>query len=307
MLCPTDRSSRFFVLFACLMFTVSAVAAEPGFEMRDQPGQYLDVVYGGRTVARYMYAFDSDRWDETYKPYLHVMNADGDQPITKGPGGQFPHHRGIFIGYNRLAWDGSNYDLWHMRGTPQVHQEFTEKQADADLARFTSVVHWNTEDGQTLLEEHRTFLFHPTELPELVKVDVRSTLKAVAGDIRLNGDPEHAGVQYRPANELDRSQSRYLFPSEDANPKSDKDLAWAALRYVLDGHTYTVVQMNAPANPQGTVWSAYRDYGRFGAFPVADISAGETLTLDYRFVVMTGDLPERPQIQKRFDRYAAQP
>lgn len=306
MFCPTDRLVRFFAVLACLALSVPAVAAEPGFQLRDQPGEHLDVVYDGRTVARYMYAFDTDRWTDTYKPYLHVMNAEGDQPITKGPGGQFPHHRGIFIGYNRLAWDGSTYDLWHMRGTPQVHQEFTEQQADADVARFTSVVHWNTKDGRTLLEEHRTFEFHPTELPELVKIDVSSKLKAVAGDLRLDGDPEHAGVQYRPANELDVSQSQYLFPSEDANPKTDKDLEWAALRYVLDGHTYTVVQMNAPSNPQGTVWSAYRDYGRFGAFPVVQIPAGEAVTLDYRFLVMIGDLPERAQIQERFQQYAAE-
>jgi hypothetical protein len=292
----------FATMLALLILAAPALAADSGFVLRDQPGQHLDVVYAGRVVARYMVAYDTQRWTDTYKPYLHVMDAEGKQPITKGPGGQFPHHRGIFIGYNRLSFDGNNYDLWHMSGGPQVHQEFSDQQAGPDQARFTSLVHWNTKDDRTLLEEQRTFVFHAIESPGLVKVDVISKLKAVSGDVVLGGDPEHAGVQYRPANELDRQQSRYLFPAEDADPKRDRDLAWSALRYVLDGKAYTVVQFNAPSNPQDTVWSAYRDYGRFGAFPRAEIAAGQTLTLAYRFLVTSGDLPDREQIQKWYDQ-----
>ena len=295
------------VVFGWLMAALPVLAADAEFALRDQPGQHLDVTFAGRTIARYMLAYDTERLTDTYKPYLHVMDADGERPITKGPGGQFPHHRGVFIGYNRMTVGGKNYDLWHMSGGPQVHQKFLDQQAGADQARFTSLVHWNAKDGQTLLEEERTFVFHAVDAPGLVKVDVTSKLKAVGGDAVLGGDPEHAGIQYRPAAELDKKQSRYLFPAEGNDPRRDHDLPWAALRYVLDGKTYSVVQLNAPTNPKGTVWSAYRDYGRFGAFPKAEIAAGQTLTLDYRFLVMTGDLPDREQIQKHYDEYASQP
>jgi hypothetical protein len=90
-----------------------AVADESEFSLKDQPGQHLDVNFAGQTVVRYMYAYDTERLTDTYKPYLHVMDADGQRPITKGPGGQFPHHRAIFIGHNRMTADGKNYDLWH--------------------------------------------------------------------------------------------------------------------------------------------------------------------------------------------------
>ena len=76
---------------------------------------------------------------------------------------------------------------------------------------------------------------------------------------------------------------------------------------MLEGKTYSVVQLNATTNPKDTVWSAYRDYGRFGAFPKAEIAAGQTLTLDYRFIVMTGELPAREQLQKHYDEYASRP
>ncbi len=92
------RRNRLFSLFA-----VTAVAlvgaghpreAEAGFAVRDQEGQHLDVLLEGKIVARYMYAHDTsskERTAETYKPYLHVFDADGKAPITKGAGGDFPH------------------------------------------------------------------------------------------------------------------------------------------------------------------------------------------------------------------------
>jgi hypothetical protein len=62
--------------------------------------------------------------------------------------------------------------------------------------------------------------------------------------------------------------------------------------------------MNHPDNPKGTKYSAYRDYGRFGAFFTADIPKGESLTVRYRIVVMDGELPERAAIEKAWAKFA---
>jgi hypothetical protein len=279
-------------------------AADKGFAFQEQPGQHLDVTFDGRVVARYMTEFDPQRLDETAKPYLHVMDAAGKQPITKGLGGLYPHHRGIFIGYSRLTVEGQSYNLWGTSNV-QVHQRFVEQQAAADQARFTSLVHWSTKDGKRLIDEERTFVFRAVEAPGLVSVEVVSKLTAVAGDTVLDGDPEHAGIQYRAADELDKTQTRYLFPAEGNDPRRDKDLPWAALSYVLDGQTYGVVQMNHPQNPQESVWSAYRDYARFGVFAKAEIARGQSLVLRYQFCIAAGELPAREQIQQRYDRYAS--
>ncbi len=302
---------RFFAP-AAMTLMVAAIATQPAvadneavFAFDEQPGQHLDIRYGDRVVARYMTAFDPQRWDETARPYLHVMDATGKQPITKGPGGLFPHHRGIFIGYSRLRVGDRTYNLWGMGGGAQVHQEFSDRHADADQARFTSLVQWQTKDGQPLLEERRTFVFNAVSSPELVDVEVLSELTALAAPVTLDGDPEHAGVQYRAADELDTDATRYVFPAEDNDPRTDPDLAWSAMQYVLDVQTYGVVQMNHPSNPQQTIWSAYRDYGRFGAFPTAEIAEGQTLPLRYRFWITAGPLPEREQIQVRVEDYAS--
>ena len=103
------------------------VAGGGGFSLRDKPGEYLDILLDGRVVGRYMYAYDKStrkRQAETYKPYLHVFDAQGKAPITKGPGGQDTHHRGIYIGWQQVGFQGEKYNLWEMGGGAIVHQKF---------------------------------------------------------------------------------------------------------------------------------------------------------------------------------------
>jgi len=101
---------------AILLLAISAHAEETqaGFSLRDQPGEHLDVLSNGKTLARYMYAHDPSTKESrtvTYKPYLHVFDKDGAVPITKGPGGLFPHHRGIFVGWNSISRSNSSNPL----------------------------------------------------------------------------------------------------------------------------------------------------------------------------------------------------
>jgi hypothetical protein len=294
-------------LLTSLVGSVADAAQPTGLALADQPGEFVDVRYQGKTVARYMYACDTStpqRLHETYKPYLHVFDAEGQTPITKGPGGLYTHHRGIFAGWNRLQSGGKSYDLWHMSKVQQVHQKFLKQTADGDQATLVSLVHWNDTDGKPLVEEERTMTVRPAPKPGLVTVDFTTRLKPTRGDVRLDGDPEHAGVQYRPANEVVRAETTYLFPKEKADPRRDVDYPWVGETYTLAGKRYSVVDMNHPENPPGTVFSAYRDYGRFGAFFKKDLSAGQTLVLKYRFWIGTGEMPEAATIQRAWDQFA---
>ncbi|HPM79246.1 MAG TPA: PmoA family protein [Candidatus Anammoximicrobium sp.] len=304
---PGVRVPILAALLTAVSFASAPVLAADGFELKDSPGQTLNVVLDGKPVARYVYAYDPDRFHDTYKPFLHVLDADGKEPITKGPGGFYTHHRGIFIGWSRLTVGGRSYNLWGMGGGVQIHQKFLDQQIGPDQASFTAQVAWNATSGEPLLEERRTFVFHRRPAPSLVMVDVASELKAVAGDTLLDGDPEHAGVHYRPANELDKTKTKYVFPQEGNNPRKDKDLSWAAETYVLGDKSYTVQQMNHPGNPKDTVWSAYRDYGRFGAFFKKELKDGQSLTLRYRFWVLGGEAPPRGEFQRQWEEYAKQP
>lgn len=283
-----------------------ACAADEPAGFQDKEGTHLDVLLNGKVVARYMYAYDKStpkRLDETYKPYLHVFDADGKGPITKGVGGEYTHHRGIFCGWMKITHGSKTYDRWHMKGGEIVHQKFTEKKADKDGAVFTSLTHWNDAEGKPILIEERTMAFRPAAAPARLIVDFTTKLKAVDGDIKLDGDPEHAGVQFRPADEMDRKETVYLFPKEGAKPHQDVDYPWVGETYTLAGKKHSVVQMSHPDNPKKTRWSAYRNYGRFGAFPVAEIKSGETLTLKYRFLIADGELPSVAAIQKSYDGF----
>ncbi|MBM4047304.1 MAG: hypothetical protein FJ279_19540 [Planctomycetes bacterium] len=292
---------------AALLLGVSHAHAADVFSLHDEPGQHLDVRLGGRTLARYMYAFDKSapqRLLETYKPYLHVFDPTGQTPITKGPGGGFPHHRAIFIGWNKTRFGGKTYDFWHMKDVQQAHQKFLAQQADGERAEFTALIHWNDPSGKPVLEEERSFSIRRVVAPAYALIDFATKLKAPNGDVELDGDPEHAGVQFRPASELDTTKTVYAFPKEGANPRKDLDYPWVGETYTLGGKRYSVALMNHPTNPKGTKYSAYRDYGRFGAFFVKAVKAGESLSVKYRFLVAEGEMPPAEFIQASYNAFA---
>ncbi|MHC4464474.1 MAG: DUF6807 family protein [Planctomycetota bacterium] len=295
------------------------------FSWRDKEGQYLDLLFNGRKVTRYIYAYDTSgkqRILETYKTFLHVFDAEGKNLLTNGPDGLhpymtnkilFPHHRGIFIGWNRLEFGGKRYDFWHMgeQGRVQKHQKFLEQTAGPVLAKSKSLVHWDDKDGQTIITEVReTTVFRQSD-PTVLLLEFRSALKAVSGDVFLDGDPEHAGFQYRPHDDVAKGgkdvKATYLFHKEGIKPKKDKDLPWVGMSYGLGGRRYSVEHMNHPDNPKPVIYSAYRDYGRFGAFFKKEIGDGETLTLRYRIWVVEGEMPDRQELASKYSAFVDGP
>ena len=276
-------------------------------EFKDTEGKHLDVVSDGKVVVRYMYEHDTstkEKHHETYKPYLHVFDAEGKKPITKGAGGKFTHHRGIFIGWSKTQANGKSYDRWHMKGGDIIHQKFSKQEVKEGAAVFTSVTHWMDDQEKAFLEEERPFTITEGVHGGRVMIDFHTKLSPVSGDVFLKGDPEHAGVQYRPANEVDTKKTKYLFPNGVTKVNGVKDLPWAAENYTLDGKEYGVVHMNAPTNPKGTVHSAYRDYGRFGTFFQKEIKKGESLELDYGFLILDGELPAVGKIDGVWKKWA---
>jgi hypothetical protein len=98
-------------------------------------------------------------------------------------------------------------------------------------------------------------------------------------------------------------KAKYLFHKDGIKPKEDKDLPWAAMEYRLNGKEYSVLHINHPNNPKGTVYSAYRDYGRFGAFFTKTIDADKALTLNYRIIVMESEMPDREVLDNLYKTY----
>ncbi len=284
------------------------------FELKDEAGKHLDVLFAGKPVTRYMYARDTStkqRAHETYKVYNHVFDEAGKEVITKGPGGLYTHHRGIFIGWQRLGFAGKRYNFWEMGGSATLeHQKILRQTAGPVLARYRVIVHWNS-GGKTILSEERRITVFRQPAPTIMLMDFRTLLKASAGEVMLDGDPEHAGCQYRPHNDLGtagkKGGAKYLFHKEGINPTKDLDLPWVGMSYGLRGKDYNVQHMSHPDIPKGNKYSAYRPYGRFGAYFKKKIPEGQTLELRYRYRVGAGAMPTRTELAARYAAFARPP
>ena len=280
-----------------------------GFSFKSEEGQHLDVFRSGKQLARYNFVHDTssdEKHHETYKPYLHVYNDMGTKPITKGAGGRFTHHRGIFFGYSRLEFEGKRYDRWHMKGGDQIHREFKRQKADEEEASFTSIVEWHDNKGKAFLVEDRTMRFLVPPKGCYALIEFHSRLEAPRGPVKLEGDPEHAGVQFRPANEIEKNKTVYYFPGAATDPKKDFDIPWVGETFVVGGGTYSVIMLNHVTNPKGTKFSAYRDYGRFGAYPVGEVGPDKPFELRYRWIVKSGDTLEARHIQTEWNAFNGQ-
>jgi len=185
-----------------------------------------------------------------------------------------------------------------------IHKAFAEQKAGPDEATFTSQTEWALSDGRKILTEDRTMTFRKGPAPFRLQIDFTSKLKAPAGDVTLAGDPEHGGIQFRPAGEIEAAKTVYYLPKENAHPHKDTDYPWAGETFTLPNGQHSVVEMSHPDNPKGTRWSAYRDYGRFGAYPTAPLKSGDTITLKYRFLVGDGKMPPADVIQKSYDQFS---
>ncbi len=275
--------------------TVSRRQQRPGgFAFEDTPGDHLDLLLGGRRVTRFMYAFHYDpnpnKRFPTAKPFTHVFDSRGERVITS-PGGQpYPHHRGIFLGYKVRTPDGKRYDFWHVRSVWQRVEKLTNLQAGPVLGRMTAIVKWEIKPQTPILTEERTITVYRQREP-VVLLDFVARLRSEVGDLDLGGDPEHAGCQFRPHPEVAKRgrETRYLLPpGMKPGLRGTKDIPWAANSFALGQSRFNVLHMNHPENPKGTIYSAYRPYGRFGAFAPTKLPAGKTLTLRYRIFVREG-------------------
>ncbi len=290
-----------------LPFLLLALTGQPPLQLGIAPGEYVGIAAQGKPIGRFMMAYDSSdpkKLEETYKPYLHILDPDTGKPITKGPGGEFTHHRGIFIGWNKLTVAGKTFDRWHMKGGEQIVKEVGVDGSAPTTISAPKIVWTGATREETLIEESRQMRFSPAPTGAFVQVDFSSELKAVAGDTVFDGDPEHAGLHFRPTDTTDRANTLYLYPKADANAHKDRDYPWVGMTYTTEGRKYSVVMLSHPENPTGTAWSAYRNYGRFGAFYKTAIKKDETLKIQARFVIYKDELPSPETIQMLWNSYA---
>ena len=286
-----------------------------GFKWVDTPNKHLDLFLDGRRVFRYSYQLDEHlhkgkTLTERNKPFYHIYDLQGTSKITNGPEeGVWSHHRGIMIGWRNVGFQGQDLSFWGMEDlTVQKHIKFIKNVAGPVLAQTEALIHWNDSTGTTIIEEKRQATIYRQAAPDLLVLDFKSTLKAVNGAVNLDGNAEHGGVQFRAHNDVAEGapgskKPTYYFNKDNIDPHKDFNLPWVGMSYGLNNKTYSILQMDNPENPRPTVWSAYRDYGRFGPFFSKKLAANESFTVRYRFWMGEENMPARNVLSEKYQAY----
>jgi len=278
----------------------------------------MDLLYGQRPVLRYMYTpFDPANIEATKKPYHHVFDPDGSRLITKGAGGKYPHHRGIFFGYRKChIGKGQPVDTWHARkGECTVHRKVLKEYAGPVFGGHEVLIDWKDCQGKTFIEETRRVVAFRQPDGQIL-IEFASTLRPTRGPVRLEGDRHHAGVQFRAAQEVadNESGTRYLRPAawrdvsttQAVDEPDYKDLPWDVVQYKLADRAYTVAYLTDPANPANAEFSE-RPYGRFGEYFPWDLRADHPLTVRYRWWITATQNVSRDAIQSKYEDLATPP
>ncbi len=288
-----------------------ASGSGPQFEWHDDQIAEAELQFDGQSVVRYMYEALDDaspqRRDETCKTYHHVFSPDGTNLLTKGPGGLYPHHRGIFFGFNRIRYDDRQADTWHCRdGESQTQSHSRSRIGGAVFGRDQNVILWNGRDGLPFATEIRQLACY--RIGDTTLIEFHSTLKSQGRDVTLDGDPQHAGVQFRASQQVaDKTREKTFYirldgigmPGQFRNwsnkteeteiNRSHRNLKWNAMCFVVNDQTYTCVYLDHPGNPKPAMFSE-RDYGRFGSYFKYELTADRPLTVRYRYWVHKGTM-----------------
>ncbi len=286
-----------------------------GFHFVEVKGKYVDLLFGDRKVLRYENApHDPANHFLTFKPYHHVFDpVKGETLLTSGAvplmdDNLYPHHRGLFYGWNKISYDGKTADIWH--GTDDVfsqHDKMLVQEGGPEKAVQTAAISWHGKDGKPFAEEERTYTVY--NVPGGTQIDFNSTLSTNLDKVKLDGDPQHSGFHFRAAMEVSKhgkedtyylrpdgkgkmGDTRNWDPGAKAEIKKDPrtiNLPWNAMSFVVAGKRYTVLRIDSPDNPKESRGSE-RDYGRFGDYFEWTLTPKTPLKVKYRVWVQEGEM-----------------
>ena len=286
---------------ACLL---AGLASAETFTFAPEQSQHLKI--DGKSYLETMISpHDPANREATYKVYTHIYSADGATRITKGPGGKYTHHRGIFIGWKDTIVNGTDYDTWHMDNCYQHHVAWKSLEQSDKSATQVETIEWRALEGdKPFIEETRTITAN-AEADGLRVIDFTSDLVSKAGTIELKGDLQHAGMQIRMAQEVAEHEdtTQYILPEGATEDKDDQVLggSWACANVEISGKRYWVLHMTPKKTFETPVYSV-RQYARFGSFFEPTLEEGKPLSLTFRIIVSEKEL-DRAACEKLYTAY----
>jgi hypothetical protein len=290
-----------------LFSLTSSLNAKANFNWQKKEGTHIDLILGEKKIARYVFErMNPNDRERTYKPFYHLYDSTGTKFITKGPGGRYTHHRGIYFGFSKCsALDGQgkpvSVDTWHCKRGYQIHERTLSLKAGHKKAALESEITWRVDDGTIFITERRKLAF--SFLPnQLLQIDFDSILSTKQPVVNLDGDPQHAGFQFRASNEVAEKNAKatyYIRPNEGKdemgktkNWPQNKDMqnqAWKGQSVIIGEQRYYTLYLDHPSNPKPSYYSE-RDYGRFGSYFKAKVTPEQPLRVRYRLISGTEEL-----------------
>ncbi|MEZ6139797.1 MAG: DUF6807 family protein [Zavarzinella sp.] len=300
--------------------TLDSAKNTEGFTWKDAEGDAPVLFAKDKQVLAYVRPkFDPNPkalTNPTFKVYHHLYDESGTVRLTNGPEGRFPHHRGIYFGFNRISYNGKSADVWHCRnGESQQHDSTVATSGGPILGRQVVTINWNGQDGKTFAKETRQI--DVIAAPGGRYIEFRSLLTTELDKVRLDGDPQHAGFHFRAAQDVEKNpkETYYLRPSgkgakgteinwtpKGKNSADVVNRAWTAMSFVVADKRFTCVYVDHSSNPKEARQSE-RSYGRFGTYFEYDLSKNNPLKLQYRLFVKEGEVTAEDcsQLSSAFD------
>ncbi len=337
----------FVTVFTLAVVSLQAQQQQQGIRIvKNEASHRVDVFVDGQLFTSYV-------WPETLKtPVLYPLRTAKGTVVTRGfpleprPGERIdhPHHAGFWLNYGNVNgvdfWNSSTFlppEQQRKMGTI-VHRKVVQATSGKDRGELQVELDWVMPDGQTILHESTTFVFHAG--PNLRAVDRITTLSALDKRVVLHDDKEGMlGLRVR--RELEQpSNEPLVFTDSSGRPTAVKVLdntgvsglyrssegktgdavwgtrgRWTMLTGRVEQEDVTLAVLDNPKNVGfPTYWHA-RGYGLFSANPLGQevfsngkeklnftLESKQSVTFRYRLLILSG--PTTPdQIEAQYQQF----
>ncbi len=309
--------TRTTALFALgLLFVLPVALQAASFEV-EQNQEGVTVKLDGKLLTRYVSKSGN-------KPILWPIIGPNGEEMTRaypmreaGPDERSDHlhHRSLWFTHG----DVNGISFWHeAAGTGEiVHREFVKVEG-GDNAVIVTRNDWMPPEGKRLCSDLRTFTFGVDGASTWIDMDITIT----AGDEPVTfGDTKEGsgGVRVAGTMKVDAKKGGRIVNSEGQTDGEawGKQAAWCDYHGPVGEHVVGIAIMNHPKSFRFPTYWHVRTYGLFTANPfgISDftkapkgagnhtLQPGESFTVNYRFLIHSGDEKEG-KVAEAFAKYA---
>ena len=318
--------------------------------IRNDAEKKVDVIIDGELFTSYIYP------NTIKKPVLYPLKTSKGTKITRGfplepmPGERVdhPHHVGLWFNYG----DVNGLDFWNNSDSIKVekrdgfgtivHKEITKIESGDDKAELSVIMDWNTPDGETIIEEHTTFVFkvngdersidrYTTLKAKDKKVSFKDNKEGVIA-IRVTRALEHptkkpeiftdASGNATKVPTLNNEGVNGMYYNSEGDEGGDcwgKRAEWVNLTSTIGNEDISLVIMDHPSNVgYPTYWHA-RTYGLFSANPLGqkvfskgkevlnfELAPNESTTWKHRILIVSGSKLNKEILDNKFKEFSAE-